>query len=61
MTEHPEDTETPALLKKSQVIHQTSRGPTVDEVAALLLRQALKARYPERDIDHRTVLVGPEG
>ena len=58
MTEHLEDTETPALLKKSQVIHQTSRGPTVDEVAALLLRQALKARYPERDIDPDQTMIG---
>lgn len=27
MTEHSENTETRALLKKSQVIHQTSRAP----------------------------------
>ena len=42
MTAHTINTDTPALLKKSQVVHQTSRGPTVDEVAAQLLREALE-------------------
>ena len=43
MTEPTENTDTHALLEKSQVVHQTSRGPTVEEVAAQLLRQALEA------------------
>ena len=49
MTEPTANTDTHALLEKSQVVHQTSRGPTVEEVAAQLLRQALEALYPERD------------
>ncbi|MFY0730055.1 hypothetical protein [Pseudomonas sp. NFX15] len=54
----PENTESPVLLKKSQVIHQTSQGPTVDEVAAQLLRKALKALYPNQDLEPGHVLVG---
>ncbi|MNZ28941.1 hypothetical protein D3C78_461850 [compost metagenome] len=53
MTDHPENTQTPGLLKKSQVSYQTNRGPTVDSVAALLLRQALKVLQPEREIGPR--------
>ncbi|MGH8348982.1 MAG: hypothetical protein ACRES5_20845, partial [Pseudomonas sp.] len=58
MTDHPEKAHTPALLKKSQVIHQTSRGPSVSEVAALLLRQALKVLQPEREIDPDQTMIG---
>jgi hypothetical protein len=58
MTERSENTETRALLKKSQVIHQTSRGPTVDEVAAQMLRQALKVLHPERDLDPDQTMIG---
>ena len=58
MTEHSANTDTPALLKKSQVVHQTSRGPTVDEVAAQLLREALEGLYPGRDIDPDQTLIG---
>ena len=58
MTDHPENTQTPGLLKKSQVNYQTSRGPTVDSVAALLLRQALKALQPERKIDPDQTMIG---
>lgn len=58
MTEHSENTETPALLKKSQVIHQTSRGPTVDVVAAQILRQALKELHPERDLNPDQTMIG---
>ena len=58
MTEPTENTDTHALLEKSQVVHQTSRGPTVEEVAAQLLRQALEALYPERDIDPDQTLIG---
>ncbi|CAI8770961.1 hypothetical protein [Pseudomonas sp. IT-P176] len=58
MTEHTENTDTHALLEKSQVVHQTSRGPTVDEVAARLLRRALEELYPERNIDPDQTLIG---
>lgn len=58
MTEPTANTDTHALLEKSQVVHQTSRGPTVEEVAAQLLRQALEALYPERDIDPDQTLIG---
>ena len=58
MTEHTENTDTHALLEKSQVVHQTSRGPTVDEVAARLLRRALEELYPERNIDPGQTLIG---
>lgn len=51
MSNDSENGETRTLLQKSLIIHQTSRGPTIDEVAATMLRQALKARYPQRDID----------
>lgn len=58
MTEPTVNTDTPALLKKSQVVHQISLGPTLNEVATELLRQALKVQYPERDIDPDQTLVG---
>lgn len=61
MNEHPHTTEPPVLLKKSLVIYQTSQGPTVDEVATQILRQGLKALYPERDIDpEHTMLATPQ-
>ncbi|MNH87930.1 hypothetical protein D3C81_305930 [compost metagenome] len=61
MIEHPHTTEPPVLLKKSLVVHQTSQGPTVDEVASQMLRQGLKALYPERDIDpEHTMLATPQ-
>lgn len=58
MTDHPENTQTPGSLKKSQVNYQTSRGPTVDGVATLLLRQALKVLHPEREIDPDQTMIG---
>ena len=58
MTAPSENAETHALLEKSQIIHQTSRGPTVDEVAAELLRQALKVLYPDRYIDPDRTMIG---
>jgi hypothetical protein len=58
MTEPSENAETHALLEKSQIIHQTSRGPTVDEVAAEMLRQALKVLYPDRYIDPDQTMIG---
>jgi hypothetical protein len=58
MTEPSENSETHALLEKSQIIHQTSRGPTVDEVAAEMLRQALKVLYPDRYIDPDQTMIG---
>jgi hypothetical protein len=58
MTPTFENTETPVLLKKSLVVHQTSQGPTVNEVAAQVLRKALKTRYPERDLDPDQTMIG---
>ena len=58
MTETLVNTDAPNLLKKSQVIQQISRGPTIEEVAAQLLRQALKAIYPDRDIDPDRAMIG---
>ena len=58
MTEHSANTETHALLQKSQIVHQTSRGPTVDEVASAVLRQALEALYPQRKIDPEQAMIG---
>lgn len=58
MSEFPENAVTRALLKKSQVIHQTTRGPTVNEVAAQTLRQALKELYPEQDLDPDQTMIG---
>jgi len=58
MTAHTINTDTPALLKKSQVVQQISLGPTLNEVATELLRQALKEQFPERDIDPEQTLIG---
>jgi hypothetical protein len=58
MTEHTESTQTPVLLKKSLVVHQTSQGPTVNEVAAQMLRKALKTQFPEQDIDPDHTMIG---
>jgi len=58
MTPHSENTESPALLTKSLVTHQTSQGPTVDEVAAQMLRKALKTKFPQRDLDPDHTLIG---
>lgn len=58
MTPTVENTETPVLLKKSLVVHQTSQGPTVNEVAAQVLRKALKTLYPERDLDPDQTMIG---
>lgn len=58
MTNNPLADETPALLKKSQVVQQISLGPIINEVAAELLRQALKTQYPKRDIDPDQTLIG---
>ena len=58
MTETLVNTDAPNLLKKSQVIQQISRGPTLDEVAAQLLRQALKGVYPDREMDPDRAMIG---
>ena len=46
------------LPKKSTAAHETRQGPTVSDVAAQMLRQALKERYPTRDLDPDQILIG---
>ena len=58
MTDSVDNLRPPVLLKKNLVVRQTSQGPTVDEVAAQMLRKALKERFPERDIDPDHTLIG---
>jgi len=58
MIESADNVRPPVLLKKNLVVRQTSQGPTVDEVAAHMLRKALKATFPERDIDPDHTLIG---
>ncbi|WP_445180407.1 dermonecrotic toxin domain-containing protein [Pseudomonas sp. McL0111] len=53
------DTASP-LLNKSQLIEQTSGGPTLQEAAAQLLRGALHKFFPEQRIDpEKTMLMTP--
>jgi hypothetical protein len=58
MNEIIEKNASPVLLKKSTVIHQTSQGPTVNQVAAQTLREALNALYPHRQIDPDRTMIG---
>lgn len=46
------------LVEKSNLINQISHGPTLHEVASTLLRQMLKEKYSDLDIDPNTAQVG---
>lgn len=46
------------LVQKSDLINQISHGPTLNEVAAHLLRSTLKERYPDLGIDPERAFVG---
>ncbi|QJI43322.1 hypothetical protein HKK52_20990 [Pseudomonas sp. ADAK2] len=49
------------LQEKSSLIIQTSLGPSLSEVAAKVLREALKQQYPELNIDpDETLIVTPQ-
>ena len=39
------------LLDKSRLVNLTSHGPTLGDVAAQMLSEALRGRYPERVLD----------
>ena len=48
------------LLNKSRLVKQTSSGPTLHDAAAQLLRNALKKRYSDQNIDPgKAMLVSP--
>jgi hypothetical protein len=47
-----------ALVEKSDLVSQTSHGPTLNGVAALLLQQALEKHYPQLHIDPDKAFVG---
>ncbi|MBU6958308.1 hypothetical protein KRR23_11220 [Pseudomonas sp. CVAP len=46
----PQDNSTP-LVEKSDLVNQTSHGPTLNQVASHLLNQMLKELYPDLNID----------
>jgi hypothetical protein len=46
------------LPNKSTAAHETSQVPTVSDVAAQMLRQTLKERFPTRDLDPDQILIG---
>ncbi|WP_053163971.1 dermonecrotic toxin domain-containing protein [Pseudomonas sp. P1.8] len=46
------------LPKKSTALHETSQVLTVNDVAAQMLHQALKERFPTRDLDPDQTLIG---
>ncbi|MGE8190665.1 dermonecrotic toxin domain-containing protein [Pseudomonas sp. NPDC086278] len=58
MTDSNAPTAASALEEKSDLVSQTSHGPTLNEVASHVLRLALKELYPTLDIDPDTALVG---
>lgn len=48
------------LLDRSNLVNQTSQGPTLDDVSSQVLREALKQLYPQLDIDpDQTLIVTP--
>lgn len=47
-----------ALVEKSDLVSQTSHGPTLNAVAAQLLRQGLEEHYPQLHIDPDKTFVG---
>ncbi|MBV4461205.1 hypothetical protein KVG96_24880 [Pseudomonas sp. COR58] len=51
MSETPTETPVPLLLNESRLIEQISRGPTLHAATAQQLRNALKQRFPDLDID----------
>ncbi|MFJ4193806.1 hypothetical protein [Pseudomonas sp. NPDC089534] len=51
MSETPTATPVPPLLNKSRLIEQISHGPTLHAATSRQLRNALKQRFPELDID----------
>lgn len=56
----PQDTSVP-LVEKSDLISQTSHGPTLSDVASKLMRQALQEHFPTLDLDpDKTLLVTPQ-
>jgi hypothetical protein len=55
-TSLPQNDSTP-LVHTSDLISQTSHGPTLDQVASQLLRRALKELYPQLEIDPDAAVV----
>ncbi|OPG69703.1 hypothetical protein B1218_38730, partial [Pseudomonas ogarae] len=43
---------------RSTLVNQLLAGPTYPEVAAMLLRNALKKLYPSLDLDPHTTVIG---
>ncbi|VVO27719.1 dermonecrotic toxin domain-containing protein [Pseudomonas fluorescens] len=58
MTDAIDSGKTEPLVEKSDLVNQTSHGPTLNEVASHLLRQMLKEQYPDLDIDPDKAVVG---
>ena len=46
------------LLDKSRLVNLTSHGPTLGDVAAQMLSEALRGRYPERVLDPDECMIG---
>ncbi|WP_085655917.1 MULTISPECIES: DUF6543 domain-containing protein [unclassified Pseudomonas] len=57
MSETPTETPVPLLQNKSHVIEQISRGPTLHAATTRQLRDALKQRFPDLDIDPDVAVV----
>lgn len=58
MTEQTDNSPVPVQLKNNLVLQQVSQGPTVDEVAAHVLRDALKKQFPDRTLDPDHTWIG---
>ncbi|VVQ00254.1 dermonecrotic toxin domain-containing protein [Pseudomonas fluorescens] len=58
MTDNTDSGKTEPLVEKSDLVNQTSHGPTLNEVASHLLRQMLKEQFPGLDIDPDKAVVG---
>ncbi|VVO79616.1 hypothetical protein PS862_01759 [Pseudomonas fluorescens] len=58
MTDTIDSGKTEPLVEKSDLVNQTSHGPTLHEVASQLLRQMLKEQFTDLDIDPDKAVVG---
>ncbi|CAI8721359.1 hypothetical protein [Pseudomonas serboccidentalis] len=58
MTEHTDNLRVPIQLKNNLIVQHDNQGPTVDEVAARMLRNALKKQFPDRALDPDLTLIG---
>lgn len=58
MTEHTDNIRVPIQVKNNLVLQQISQGPTIDEVAAHMLRVALKKQFADQSLDPDHTLIG---